>query len=148
MFVCVVDYAPKSHAIETMVVYLLNVQEWAFLSDLDVRGAKEAMDYKEVRTEAVGNQRNSQRCQYPPPPRLLQDYKHQISAVPVEYSALLSPINSAVLSSINSSLFSPINSALLSSINSSLFSQINSALLSSINSALFSPINSALYSVQ
>ncbi|CAB3992343.1 Hypothetical predicted protein [Paramuricea clavata] len=42
------DYAPKSHAIETMVVYLLNVQEWAFLSDLDVRGAKEAMDYKEL----------------------------------------------------------------------------------------------------
>jgi hypothetical protein len=51
------DYAPKSHAVETMVVYLLNVQEWAFLSDLDIRGAKEAMDYREVivseRTPAV-----------------------------------------------------------------------------------------------
>ena len=31
-----------------MVVYLLNVQEWSFLSDLDIRGAKETMDYKEV----------------------------------------------------------------------------------------------------
>ena len=34
-----------------MVVYLLNVQEWPFLSDLDIRGAKEAMDYKEVKSK-------------------------------------------------------------------------------------------------
>ena len=33
-----------------MVVYLLNVQEWVFLSDMDIRGAKDAMDYKEVKT--------------------------------------------------------------------------------------------------
>ncbi|XP_028392786.1 integrator complex subunit 8-like isoform X5 [Dendronephthya gigantea] len=48
------DYAPKSHAIETMVVYLLNVQEWSFLSDLDIRCAKEAMDYKELARSIAG----------------------------------------------------------------------------------------------
>ena len=48
------DYAPKPHAVETMVVYLLNVQEWAFLSDLDIRGAKEAMDYRELARSIAG----------------------------------------------------------------------------------------------
>ena len=78
MFLYVLDYAPKSHAVGTMVVYLLNVQEWAFLSDLDMRGVKEAMDYKEVRADRTrwsrdapqkyGNTPSSTPPLYPPPP--------------------------------------------------------------------------------
>ena len=42
------DYAPRPHVMEIMVIYLLNVKEWGILAELEIKGPTAPVDYREV----------------------------------------------------------------------------------------------------